>query len=65
MFSVYLSRGNIINATITMKKTTVKRKKPFVVWQPDGPAMSMYEPKIDCRNLAVSGLATRKKTSAL
>jgi hypothetical protein len=42
----YLSRGNIIIAAITMKKTRVCKKKPGVVGQPELEAIVRKPPKI-------------------
>ena len=61
----YLSRGNAINASITIKNTPVCIKKPFVVGQPDEDAICINWPKTDCVSLYVSGFATRKNTKAL
>jgi len=52
-------------ANITMKKTSVCKKKPEVVGQPLADEIGKRNPKNVCDNIYVSGLATKKKTRAL
>ena len=52
-------------ANITMKNTSVCRKNPDVVGQPLDDEIGNRKPRNVCDNIYVSGLATRKNTSAL
>jgi hypothetical protein len=47
------------------KKRPVKKKYPFVVGHPVGLAISIKDPKRNCKSLQVSGFTTKKKTRAL
>jgi hypothetical protein len=63
--AAYYSLGRSMRPNIVIKNKKVVRKIPRMVGRPDGATMVTIFPRNCCRITMVSGLANRKKTSAL